>query len=195
MSNEDDQYIWWRRRLAGKTIATHDGHCEAGFYRSKRKDGSSEAVAIWYAKDGALRCRVGSENVSEQRARDLWTYVSQHPVSHDDYKAKIETGDWPDQSAAVSRSNQAPPDDSFEGLRDTIDDLTREAERMIAAGGAKTKAAADQASDLANKLGELWKKADNARKVEKAPIDEAARAVQTKWQPILDAANIYKRLK
>lgn len=195
MSNVD-QYSWWRRRLAGEEIPTHEDSCEAGFYRMKRKDGSSEAVAIWYgANDGALRCRIGTQDVSDQRAKEAWPYLSKHPVSHEAYKAKIETGNWPDQHEAVTQANNAPPDDSIEALTDTIESLARVANDMIRKGGASTQAEADQAADVANKLAEYQKKADAARKAEKKPHDDAAAAVQQKWAPVLTLADIYKQVK
>ena len=54
---------------------------------------------------------------------------------------------------------------------------------------------ADRVSNLADQLSELWKKADEARKKERAPHDEALKAIQTKWSPLLLLAETYKNLK
>jgi hypothetical protein len=112
-------------------------------------------------------------------------------------RSKDKGEQWPDLSPAVlALGHNAPPEgDTFESLKDQINELKREAETLIKAGGAKTQAEADQASHLANKLAELQKKAEEQRKIEKKPHDDAARAVQQKWMPIIDAADIYRRIK
>lgn len=194
-----DQYDFWRRRLAGEVIPIHDGEPQAGFYRLTSKDGRSTPAAYWFTKDGALRCRIGNNDVDDQTANERWPWASKRPIPHDVYKSVIAGNPWPDQHEAVIRdranSDNAPDDDSFEALKDRIDDLARDAESLIKAGGALSQDAADRASDLANRLAELHKKADMARAAEKRPHDEAAKAVQAKWLPLLGTADIYKRIK
>lgn len=184
-----DQYDFWRRRLKGEVVPIHDGECQAGFYR----DGA-RAVAIWF-KDGALRCRVNGHDIEANDAMERWPFISKRPVSHEDYTAKIETGNWPGESALVTQSNNAPEDNSFEGIQAQIEEMAREADRLMKLGPAKSKAQADEASDVADKLGKLFTKADNARKVEKQPHADAAAGVDDKWRPLTTAASIYKRLK
>lgn len=190
-----DQYEFWRRRLAGEQLPIHDGEYQAGFYRVKSRDGTHHPVAYWFGKDGKVRCRIGDKDVSEQIAAERWMWASKWPITHELYKSVIGGAPWPDQHEMVTKSNQAPPDDSFEGLKEAIDDLAREAARLISKGAAQTQDDADRASDLANRISDLQKKADGIRAAEKKPHDEAAKAVQAKWLPILDAADIYKRLK
>jgi len=194
-----DQYDFWRRRLAGEVIPIHDGEPQAGFYRLTSKDGRSTPVAYWFTKEGALRCRIGNNDVDEQTANERWPWASKRPIGHDVYKSVIAGNPWPDQHEAVIRdranSDGAPDDDSFEALKDRIEDLARDADALIKAGSAKDQNAADRASDLANRLAELHKTADAARSKEKRPHDEAAKAVQAKWLPILGTADIYKRIK
>lgn len=195
----DVNYDFWRRRLAGEVIPIHDGECQSGFYRVRSRDKTTwRTVAYWF-KDGALRCRVDGADIEEQRAMELWPYASKNPIAHETYKLVTEGGGWPDQHAAVTadrlNSTGAPDENSFEGLSDRITDLARDAERLIAAGGAKSQDEADRASDLANRLGELRNKADGARAAEKKPHDEASKAVQAKWLPVLSIADVYKRVK
>lgn len=190
------QYDYWQRRLKGEQPPLHEGECHAGFYRLRGRNGNNDQpVAYWFASDGTLRCRIGKQDVPEQTARERWHWAQERPITHDVYKAVIASGQWPDQHEAVTRSNNAPPDDSFEGLSEAIADLARDAKKMVEAGAAKTQDDADRASDLANRLGEFWNKADGARKAEKKPHDDAVKAVQEKWTPVLTAAEIYKRLK
>jgi hypothetical protein len=194
-----DQYDFWRRRMAGEVVPIHDGEPQAGFYRLRTKDGNWQPVAYWFGKDGALRCRVGSRDIDEQTAAERWPHASKNPIPHEVYKAVINGELWPDQHEGVARdrinSDAAPADDSFDALKDRIEDLARDAQSLIDAGAAADQSAADRASDLANRLAELQKKADAARAAEKKPHDEAAAAVQAKWKPLLGTADIYRRIK
>lgn len=194
-----DQYDFWRRRMAGEVVPIHDGEPQAGFYRLKTRDGNWQAVAYWFATDGSLRCRVGGKDINEQTACERWPWASKSPITHEVYKAVIAGGPWPDQHDGVTRdranSDNAPADESFDGLKDRIEDLARDADALIKAGAAADQSAADRASDLANRLAELHKSADIARAAEKRPHDEAARAVQAKWTPLMGTAEIYKRIK
>ncbi|WP_024338007.1 hypothetical protein [Bradyrhizobium japonicum] len=194
-----DQYDFWRRRMAGEVVPIHDGEPQAGFYRTKTKDGTWHPVAYWFGRDGALRCRVGTQDINEQTAAERWPYISKTPISHEVYKAVLAGEPWPDQHEAVIRdranSTGAEDENSFEGLKDRIEDLARDAQKLIEAGPAADQSAADRASDLANRLAELQKSADAARAAEKKPLDEQVAAVQAKWKPLLGAADIYKRIK
>jgi len=195
MSEDREQYSFWQRRLAGEKIQILDGEPQAGFYRLKGYKGSpDQPVAYWY-KDGAIRCRIGTKDVSEQTAMDRWTWAAQHPITHEQYKDIIGGGHWPDQHEAVTLSNRAPDDNSLEAIRDDIEDLAREAAALIAKGAAQTQTDADRAADLANRLGQLHAKADKAREAEKAPHLKAGREVDDKWRPLTTAADIYKRIK
>ncbi|MDB5726629.1 MAG: hypothetical protein JWQ16_3383 [Novosphingobium sp.] len=199
MTDIADQYSFWRRRLAGEVVMIHDGEPQAGFYRLNYKNWDPQPVAYWFAKDGTLRCRIGSKDVDDQIANERWPWASKAPISHEVYKAVVAGGPWPDRHEGVTRdranSDSAPGDDSFDGLKDRIEDLARDAESLIKAGAATDQSSADRASDLANRLAELHKQADGSRATEKRPHDEAAKAVQAKWTPLLSTAEIYKRIK
>ncbi|ANW00664.1 hypothetical protein [Bradyrhizobium icense] len=194
-----DQYDFWRRRMAGEVVPIHDGEPQAGFYRLKTRDGEWQPVAYWFGKEGDLRCRIGGKDVNEQIANERWLWASKAPITHEVYKAVIAGEPWPDQHEAVIRdranSTGAADENSFDGLKDRIEDLARDAQKLIEAGPAEDQSAADRASDLANRLSELQKTADAARAAEKKPHDEAAAAVQAKWKPLLGTADIYRRIK
>lgn len=194
-----DQYDFWRRRMAGEVVPIHDGEPQAGFYKVRTKDGNWQPVAYWFGKDGAIRCRVGARDIDEQTAAERWPHASKNPIPHEVYKAVINGELWPDQHESVVRdrinSDAAPADDSFDALKDRIEDLARDAQSLIDAGAAPDQSAADRASDLANRLAELQKTAAAARAAEKKPHDEAAAAVQAKWKPLLGTADIYRRIK
>lgn len=194
-----DQYDFWRRRMAGEVVPIHDGEPQAGFYKLRTRDGDWQPVAYWFGKEGELRCRIGGKDINEQTASERWPWASKTPIPHEVYKAVVAGEPWPDQHEGVTRdranSDAAPDDDSYEGLKDRIEDLARDAQALIEAGPAHDQNAADRASDLANRLAELQKQADAARITEKKPHDEAAAAVQAKWKPLLGTADIYRRIK
>jgi hypothetical protein len=199
MSDVQSQYDFWTRRLAGEVVPIHDSECQSGFYRLRTKDGTWHPVAYWFAKDGSLRCRVGHRDIDEQTAKERWPWASKSPISHEVYKSVIAGNPWPDQHEGVIRdranSNNAPDDQSFEGLKDRIEDLARDAQALIDKGAAPDQSAADRASDLANRLAELQKQADAARTAEVRPHHDAAAAVQAKWKPLLGIADIYRQIK
>jgi len=188
-----DQFDNWRRRIKGDAVPTHPDHPDAGFYRNR-----NIPVAYWYAAD-KLHCHIGGKSCFDlDRANTAWPFASKEPVTKTAYDEFLKTGTWPDQHSAVTEtlSNNAPrDDDSIEGLEAQIDMLANEADMLIQKGAAKTQKDADLAADVATRLGELWTKADNLRKVEKEPHFTAARGVDDKWRSLLDTASIYSRIK
>lgn len=187
----------WQARLAGRAIPTDINDPDYGFYRVPSRDKATwRAVAFWYDDDGTLRCRLDDRDIDEHRARELWQYAVKRPISHETYVAVTGGGQWPDINEAVAGHNRAPVDDDASAIADRIDDLAREAERLINAGAAPDKDTADQASDLANTFGELENKVARLHKDEKDPHLEAGRAVDRKWFPLRDrAADLKRRLK
>jgi hypothetical protein len=188
----------WKRLLAGEPLAIDANEPAPGYYRVRRRgrDGYIP-VAFWRdTKTGELRCHVDGADISEQRAIEIWPYAAKNPVSSDDYLERIRQGKWPGEHDAVIGHNMAPVDDAPEAIGERIEDLVREAEKLIKGGIALTQAACDQASDLANTLGELEGKCNKLHGVEKAPHLEAGRAVDRKWFPLRDyAADVKQRLK
>jgi hypothetical protein len=189
-----DQFSNWRLRLKGETVPTHTDSPDAGFYRNR-----GIPVAYWFDGD-QLRCHIGGKPCTDMdRANTTWPFASKQPVTKVAYDEYLKTGTWPDQHAAVTESftgsNNPPDDDSLEGVRAAIDALAHEADLLIKKGAAKTQNEADQAADVATRLGGLWTKADNIRKVEKQPHLDAERAVDDRWRPVLTAAVIYQNIK
>lgn len=191
-------YEWWQNALAGNRAPIHDGDPMPGFYRVRRKGHEIDSpVAFWYdTKDGSLRAHMDGSDFDLQRALEIWPYASKKPVTKDAYGERVRSGKWPGDSAAVVGHNQAPVSDDITAINDRIEDLSREAEKLITIGGAVDQAVCDQASDLANTFSELEKKADKLREDEKAPHLEAGRAVDGKWRATINrAADLKARLK
>jgi hypothetical protein len=188
---EVDQFANWRKRLKGDmSPPIHDGKPDSGFYRNR-----NVPVAYWRSAAGEFQCHIGGRPCTDElRAFDTWPFVAEHPVTKAVYDDFLRTGTWPDQHPAVtaSLSNSSPLDDNtIEGLQQQIDNLANEADMLMKKGAAKTQIEADHAADVATRLGELWRKADDLRKVQKEPHFRAAQDVDNLWRPLLDTASIY----
>lgn len=71
-----------------------------------------------------------------------------------------------------------------------VDDLLLEARNYLDGEPVSTEGQAEAVSSLLNRLRRVAKDADEARKVEKKPHDDAGKAVQAKWKPIIDKAEL-----
>jgi hypothetical protein len=193
---------WWQRKLAGEPVEMNPDTPHAGFYRKPHKEEygarrTFQPVAYWRGLDGRLCCRIGDTDVTPERGEELWSMVGNHPVTEEAYRLVAEDGGlWPDEHELVPMGDNLPPEDtSFEGLRDAIEPLARDAEKRIEGPPIADQDEADQIANLADRLAELWKQADEARKTEKRPFDQEAERVQKRWLPLLRLAEAYKNLK
>lgn len=164
----------------------------SGFYRNRGR-----AYAYWIdAKTNKQRCRVNTQDVTDDnRMAYDFMFCWKDPVSRAAYDVFLKDGVWPDQSAVVVASNKAPDDDSHEGVLADVENLRFEADRVMALGAASDQDAADRASDIATRLGQLHSKAEVLRKAEGAPALEAKRLIDDKWRVVTDLASIYKNIK
>lgn len=192
----DNDFTWWQHAVGGVVAPIDANDPQTGYFKVREKRGGELVpVAFWW-KDGECRCRINGNDVSAERAVELWPWASRHPVTYEDYTARIKTGKWPGEHEAVIGHNKAPMADDAEGIKERIEDLAREAEKMIAAGAATSEAISDQASDLANTFGEIESKIRELHKTEKEPHLEAGRVVDKKWFGLRDlAADLKRRLK
>lgn len=96
--------------------------------------------------------------------------------------------------ALPPRNHNNPPSSPFEERAAAITDLYDEARNWLDEKGVQSQADADGVSKLLDMLRREAKAADEARKEEKRPHDEAAKAVQAKWKPVLDKAELAQRV-
>lgn len=82
-----------------------------------------------------------------------------------------------------------PPEPSVL-FQEEIDDLMLEARNYLDGEPIANEEQAIAVSSLLSRLRRISNDADEARKLEKKPHDEAGKAVQGKWRPILDAADL-----
>jgi type IV secretory pathway VirB10-like protein len=71
-----------------------------------------------------------------------------------------------------------------------VEDLLLEARNFLDGEPITNEQQAEGVSSLLNRLRRVSKDADEARKLEKKPHDDAAKAVQAKWSPIIDKATL-----
>lgn len=82
------------------------------------------------------------------------------------------------------------PDDHFEAFKMDLDDLFDEAKNFLDGSPIETQQQADDVSALVNRLRKSIGGADEYRKAEKKPHDDAAAAVQQKWLPTINRAKL-----
>jgi hypothetical protein len=196
------EWQYWHDRLSGRPVEMSPSHPQAGFYREPRKEHygarrTFRPVAYWPGENGQLHCRIGDEDVAPERALELWTRCGQHPVTEEAYRDVAQRGKpWPDEHELVAMGDNLPPDDeSYEGLRDAIEPLAEEASRRLDGPPITDQAEADRIANLADRLAELCKKADDGRKEERKPHDDELKRIQVKWVTIIGLAETYKNLK
>lgn len=95
----------------------------------------------------------------------------------------------PLEGVTAPMGHNAPPD-PFDAFALHIDDLFEQAEQFLDGEGIQTDAQAEDVSRILNMLRKAEKDADEARKAEKKPHDDAAKAVQAKWSPLLGKAKL-----
>ena len=197
-----DQYRHWREALAAKRPVESgellDGtFVRSGYYAIRSKVGKHEALAFW-REDDRLYCvrQKGHSPTDLDQIAELYARCSMNPISYDLYQSVAERGEpWPDQ---ISKSEAAPGEighnsqnaEPHELIQGKINDLVDSARKWLAEIGGKiaTQDHADKACNYSEEFAKLEKTADKARVAEKEPHDEAAKAVQTKWKPIVDTA-------
>lgn len=91
---------------------------------------------------------------------------------------------------ALIGHNQPPEPTAFDAFETHIGDLFTEAANFLDGAGVNSEAEAQAVAKLMDLLRTASKDADKARVEEKKPHDDAAKAVQSKWKPLLDRADL-----
>lgn len=188
-----DEFQFWRDALAGRDVPIIEDRPQPGYYKTRRgKDQPWLPVAIW-RKDGNLVARVGNEM---KDPHDIWTWCAKNPVKKDDARYAFENGHrWPGDvpqspsNGSVGVNGQGHNSQALP-LPEEIDDAVQGATEFLAKTKIETDQAADMAANWRTRLLQLSKDADARRIAEKKPHDEAAAAVQKKWKPYIDKADL-----
>lgn len=187
--NIEYSYDFWKNALEGNLGEIHADHPQPGFYRKRNIDKTGwEQVAIWVLDEDERWARmVATVDGKEVDPNEIWTYCTGsggQAITKEEYR-RVEAGaEWDDEVPGLGH-NAPPPQDDYEGLREQIEnarDLVKNYDEL------EDKAQADQAANLRDRLNSLSKQADTLRKEEKRPHDEAAKAIQARWNPLVGAA-------
>lgn len=197
--SDDTQWIWWRGAVQAQdfddylgSAPIHVDDVQSGFYETRRKNQTTgvitrSVVALWQIADGVFQGREGKDRaLTMQQIHDSWPYLAKRPIAHEAYKQWLETGKFPDEIAADARAkedglNDVGDLDQHAMIKDRIEDLAREAQRIIDRGAAKSQEEIDTAADLADRLKKLEDRAESLRTEEKAPHLAECRGVDLKW--------------
>lgn len=90
------------------------------------------------------------------------------------------------QAATIGHNTPEP----FVLFSESIEDLLLEAENFLDGKPIETEEQEKAVSSILTRLRREANAADDARKAEKKPHDEAAKAVQAKWNPLLEKADL-----
>jgi hypothetical protein len=90
-------------------------------------------------------------------------------------------------AAPIGHNNPPTP---FDESAEEIGSLYEEAKHWLDGVGVQSDADAEGIAKLLDLLRKAEKRADALRKEEKRPHDDAAKAVQDKWKPVLDRASL-----
>lgn len=176
-----DVWQWWRDALAGKEQTIDADSPKCGFYKMRDgKDGPWLPVMIRMDGD-TMRCRVGDNSGADPLK--VWTWCASRPISKDDAKVAFETGHFPGDAPAAIGDNS-----SDLSLAEQIKDYATQALNWLKTKGIKDATSKDRAANYRQELLRLKKEADAQRVAEKKPHDDAAKAVQAKWVPLIDEA-------
>jgi hypothetical protein len=94
-----------------------------------------------------------------------------------------------DTAPALGHNN--PPEPTpFELYTNALDDLMTEARAWMDGEPIDSQAKADSVGILMDTLRLTKKNADEARAAEKKPFDDGAKAVQARWRPLIDRADL-----
>lgn len=91
---------------------------------------------------------------------------------------------------AIIGANNPPPADPLDAFSAHVGDLFEEAKNHLDGAGVQTQDEADAVGKLLDLLRTAAKDADEARKAEKKPHDDAGKAVQARWKPLLERCDL-----
>lgn len=85
--------------------------------------------------------------------------------------------------------NNPPEPTPFDAIKVHVEDLVKTARGFLDGSGVTTQAEADAVAKLMDEGRKASKAADNARAEEKKPHDDAGKAVQAKFKPLIESAD------
>lgn len=188
-------YSWWHAALKGEKQPVHEGEPHEGRWYMRTKAGPRLPVATWLDGEEMIALVGFATDAKRRNPVDIWTYICQHPVSEAIYRGAYDTGTWPDDPPAAfaptsdgaERPNE-PTGDPAASLKEELAGEKELAEGFLAKP-VETQEQADMAGVWAKRLTTLRGRAVDHHKIEKAPILETGREIDTKWFSLRDLAD------
>jgi hypothetical protein len=179
----NDVWQFWRDALAGNVFAIDVNSPQCGFYKCRDGKGG-QWLPVMIRMDGSeLRCRVGDNSSADPF--EIWTWCAVNPISKEDAKIAFDTGNFPGDAPAAIGDNSGDL-----SLSEQIKDYATQALTWLRKAGITDTASKDRAANYRQELLRLKKDADAHRVAEKKPHDDAVKAVQKKWVPLIDEADL-----
>ena len=177
-------FSWWQDAVDGK-VGMMTTTPEWGFYKTRRKNGPWEPVAIW-EEDGVLKAVRNGDPVDPHQ---VWEWCRNHPVDYEAYMQAVRMGTWNDDdptvAAAIMMGHNVGDMSELDLLRDQIDSAKQGAE---AYAKITSDDQAAKAQSLRARLNELAGTADKAREKLKRPHLEAGKEIDAEWMPLVREA-------
>lgn len=174
-----EHYAFWREALLKQRnnvdIQVPVDKPSCGFFKTRRNATEAyQPVAIWFAKDGSLRCKVGSEAVDPLK---IWAYCAARPITQEEYNEALANG-FP----APAGHNEPPTGDLAEA-ETKIEALLSEARAWLAAVGKSTptQEQADTGAAIVDRLRKLKAEADRQRLLLTKPHRDAVAEINERW--------------
>ncbi|MGO4738608.1 hypothetical protein AB4099_18820 [Bosea sp. 2KB_26] len=203
-------YDWWRAAVSGRRGELVVGECECGYYAEKNRI----PVAITREGDGSLKAWIGDKANLRTVAADAgfaetrFSFFCTKPVAYEHYKAAFDGKGWPwevpDPDADTTRAenpravpgNNEPPEDLTpdQEIARNVAALEKQVKAWLEEIGGKptTKIQADLVANYREKFLAFENEAEAKRSIEKKPHWDAGKAVDAKWNPIIDGAKTLK---
>lgn len=199
----NEEYSNWRAELNGRA---HEHDTDSNICGRWRIVGAKTKpdypVAIWPTGTGQL-LKIGRQEAVSQNSTDWHEFIGNGwtkciAVSVVEYDAAVAHGVWPNDGKPARRQTEAekagfsmtglgdnaPP--AEEAIADQIASAVESAQKITAvidADGAR------KANEMAERLQTLFKLGNAERDKEKRPHDDASKAVQAKWLPVITPAS------
>jgi hypothetical protein len=176
-----DRWSWWRAALNGDFGQASESHPEQGYYRTRRKNGQWEAVAIFYPEgsDRLVAYRGGRE---VEDINSLWVWCLRYPITFEAYEKAMAGGGFDDEPPAPIGDNSSDAD-PFEALRLEFIGEKEQADEILKTG-IKTQADADRASIWKDRFLKIRSRAQAMFKTEKQPVLDEGKRIDEKFRAL-----------
>lgn len=183
-------FSWWTAALAGNRGPIFDGEPMHGFYRQRNQAKEYEPVAYWKDENtGELRCHVNGRAPSEQRALEMWPYVSRNPITAEAYWYFIDNRKWLDEDAGAAAAAKGPEiDPATDPAGSLAAEITAAKAGLPAYKTIESDEQAAKGQTLRSTLTGLAGKATKAYEALNRPLLDEQQRIRKVWFPLRDDA-------